>query len=138
MTDLYAEATAAFAAGYKAADERQSFYQARPGEGVRWPSDLDSWQTPFPTDRPKGLHYAEPPAPMPVYVADSPGLLPHVLPLPMVDVDVPVSLTGSSHGGWQSLIPAAGSAVVVDLRVPGTAAPQRRSLWSRLRGRRGA
>jgi hypothetical protein len=135
MTSAYAEAEAAFRVGYQQADERQAFYMSRPGDGVHWPCDDPSWHSPPASDVPKGLGFLLPPEPIPVFIADSPGLVPRVLPLPVVDVDVPVSLTGSSHGGWQSLVPAAGSVALVDGRVPGAAAPPRRSLWSRLLGR---
>jgi hypothetical protein len=138
MTSPQAEAEAAFAAGYAAADERQAFYMSRPGEGVRWPSDDLSWDSPAPAARPKGLHYLEPPEPIPAYWSDEPVLVPQVLTPPVVDVDVPVSLSGSVHGGWRSLVPAGSGAVVVDGRLPAetpSAAPRRRSLFARLLGR---
>jgi hypothetical protein len=135
MTSAYAEAESAFRVGYAAAEERQAFYMSRPGLGVAWPSDDPSWHSPSVSDVPKGLGFLLPPEPVPVYVADSPGLVPHVLPVPVPDGDLPASLTGSVHGGWRSLVPASRSAGLVDMRVPGAAAPPRRSLWSRLMGR---
>ena len=129
MSD-YAEATAALAAAMQAADERQRYYTARPGEGVPIGFDppADPWRP-----APAGLGYSRPPRPDAIYEADKPGLVPHVLPVPLAfDASAPESVTGSTHG-W-GIRPAGGDSVAyVGL---GDAGPPRRSLFSRLLGRR--
>jgi len=91
VTSPYAEAEAAFAAGYAAASEAESFWTSRPGEGVRLPCGGPG----------AGLGYAAPPDPVPVFEADNPGLVPHVLPVPQPDASPPESVTGAAHGGWR-------------------------------------
>jgi hypothetical protein len=121
LSDGYAETVAAFAAGYAAADERQAYYQANPGVPCGFEPDLDANGQP-----PAGLGYQTPPDPVPVYEADSPGLVPHVLPVPPpVDLSAGPALTGATHGGWAPR----------DSGMVFASPPRRRSLFNRLRGR---
>ena len=51
---------------------------------------------------PAGLGYSRPPRADAIFEADKPGLIPHVLPVPLAfDDQAPVSVTGDVHG-WGS------------------------------------
>ncbi len=123
-----AAVVAATQAGYAASKQRQDYYTASPG-GV--PAGVDPPPDPY---RPphRGLGYSAAPDPAPVFVADRPGLVPSVLPVPpAVDTSAPVSLTGASHGGFGYLQPQSGGGDSIVYASP----PRRRTLWSRLTGR---
>lgn len=123
--DPAAEAQAATAAGMAAFRERQDFYMAHPeGVAAGWEPPPDSTGLP-----PAGLGYANPPPPAGVYVADRPGLVPVVLPVPAaVDMSAGPALTGCTHGGWAPPGRAGDGVVLVS-------PPRRRSLWARMTGR---
>jgi hypothetical protein len=125
-----AETQAAFEAGYQAAQERQDFYTSRPGEGVRLVVD-----DPPASPGSVGLGYRLPPPPIPIYVADSPGLTPQVLPVPVPDVDVPPSLSGATHGGYAPAYYAAARADAGPVTDGRASRSRRRGLISWLLGR---
>jgi hypothetical protein len=123
-----AAAQAAMAAGLADFEQRQQFYGQHP-EGVAMGFDppADPWRPP-----PHGLGYSTGVDPVAVYVADSPRLVPQVLPVPVpVDTSAGPALTGMTHGGYgYQPAPAAPGVVFVS-----PAAKPRRSLWNRLLGR---
>jgi hypothetical protein len=125
--DVLARAQVAFDQGMRDWQERQDYYGSRPGQGV--PCGVD----PAPDTSglmSAGLGYSRPPRADAIFEADKPGLIPHVLPVPLAfDDQAPVSVTGDVHG-WGSR-PSSG---VVYAGV-GDARPPRRSLFARLTGR---
>jgi hypothetical protein len=129
--------TAAFERGYADAAERQRYYSQQPGGVLMgWTPELDATLL-----APAGLGYGRAPRADAIFEADAPGLVPHVLPVPVaVDLSAGPALTGATHGGWGLLVRAAdmlagaaasdGGAVYI-----GAGVPRRRSLFSRLLGR---
>lgn len=94
--DGLAMVQAAFDQGMRDWQERQDYYGSRPGQGV--PCGVD----PAPDTSglmPAGLGYSRPPRADAIFEADKPGLIPHVLPVPLAfDDQAPVSVTGDVHG----------------------------------------